>query len=96
MDKRRLKRVVLITGLVSLVLAGGISLWVLSYQRQEDLNRQLIAALLKRDPKQALAWVNEGADPHTPFKPPSPPSLTQLWNHLIHLAEPWRGRQCTR
>jgi len=59
-------------------------LWVLSYQRQEDLNRQLIAALLKRDPKQALAWVNEGADPNTPFKPPSPPSLTQLLNHLIH------------
>jgi ankyrin repeat protein len=84
MNKRRVKRAALITGLVSLLLAGGLALWVSSYRHQEDLNRQLIAALERYDPKQALALVKAGADPNTPLKPPSPLSLIQLWNRMLH------------
>jgi hypothetical protein len=85
MNKRRVKRAVLLTGTVALLIAVVVfRLSLRSYRRQENLNRQLIAALMKQDPKQALALVNAGADPNTPVKPPSPPTLTQLWNHLIH------------
>jgi ankyrin repeat protein len=63
---------------------GACGLLWQSHQRQEALNRQLITALVNQDPKQALALVNAGADPNTPFQPPSPPSLKQLWNHLVH------------
>jgi hypothetical protein len=95
MNKRRVKRVAMITGLVSLLLAGGFGLSLRSHQRQEHLNRQLIAALLKQDPKQALVLVNAGADPNTPFIAPSPPSLTQLWNHLVHRTPlPRNGCRC--
>jgi ankyrin repeat protein len=76
---------------LTLLLLTGITvtvgLWLRSHQRQEALNRQLIAALGNNDPKQALALVNAGADPNTPFQPPSPPSLSQLWNNLLHRTE---------
>jgi len=45
---------------------------------------------VKQDPKQALALVNDGADPNTPFDPPSSPSLKLLWNHLVHHTTVWR------
>jgi len=87
MNKHRVKRVALLIGVVGLLLAGAFGLSVRSYRRQEALNRRLITALMKQDPQQALALVNAGADPNTPFKPPSPPSLTQLWNLVLHLTE---------
>jgi len=91
MNKRRRYRAVLVLGTVCLLMVGAGGLWLRSVRRQEALNRQLIAALVKDDPKQALALVNAGADPNTPLEPMSPPSLTQLWNHLIHRTEPARN-----
>jgi len=84
MNKLRLYRAVLLLGTVCLLITGGGGLWLRSVRRQDALNRQLIAALVKQDAKQALVLVNAGADPNTPFDPPSPPTLTQLWNHLVH------------
>ncbi len=72
--------------LLTLVLAvvGARGLWVWKAKRQYALNRQLIAALKNNDAKQALALVNRGADPNTRYNPPPAPTLTQLFNHLLH------------
>jgi ankyrin repeat protein len=91
MNKRRRYRAVLVLGAISLVVVVTGGLWLRSARRQEALNRQLIAALVKKDPNQALALVDAGADPNTPLKSLPPPSLTQLWNHLIHRAPPPRS-----
>jgi hypothetical protein len=50
------RRAVLLTLclLVGVIVAGGVSLWLRARQRQYALNRQLIAALVKGDDKQAL------------------------------------------
>jgi hypothetical protein len=84
MNKRRFKRAALFLGLAGLLLSGGFSLWLQSYRRQENLNRQLIAALLKEDDQQALALVNAGAAPNTPFLSLPPPSLAQWCSNLLH------------
>ena len=84
MNKRRRYCAVLLLGTVGLLLTGVCGLWLQSYQRQEALNRQLIAALVMGDTQQALALINAGADPNTPFDPPQSPSLRQLWNYLFH------------
>jgi hypothetical protein len=84
MNKRRRYRAVLVLGAGFLLIAGACGLWLRSARREEALNGQLIAALVKQDPKQALVLVNAGADPNTPFGPPSLPSLTQLWNRVFH------------
>ncbi len=44
-------------------LMGFTGLWRRAKQRQYTLNRQLIAALIHSDDRQALVLVNEGADP---------------------------------
>ena len=61
--------------------------WVRAQQRQYTINRQLIAALKKKDTKQALELVNAGADPNTRFEPTSAPSLPELMNQLLHRSQ---------
>jgi hypothetical protein len=84
MNKRRFKRFALFTGLAGLLLAGGLWLCLWSLQRQQALNRQLIAALVQRDDQKALMLVNAGADPNTRLKALPPPSFHQWWNFLVH------------
>jgi ankyrin repeat protein len=85
MNKRRFQRAILFAGIVGLLLTGGYGLWSFLAQRhQYALNRQLIAALVKRDTSQALLLVNEGADPNTPYTPQPPPSFQRMWNYLFH------------
>ena len=94
MNKRRRYRAVLVLGTVGLLLTVACGLWLRSDRRQEALNRQLIAALVKGDlppqfhyqydDREALALVDAGADPNTPLVPSPAPSLRQLWNYVIH------------
>ena len=63
---------------------GGCGLWVWQANRQYELNRQLIAALVNNDTKKALLLVNAGADPNTNFASPPPPTLKLLFNQLLH------------
>lgn len=95
MNKRRRSRAVLVLGTVGLLLTVACGLWLLSARRQEALNRQLIAALMKDEKaplqhsgpyehREAMALVNAGADPNTPVKSLPPPSLRQLWDCLTH------------
>jgi ankyrin repeat protein len=84
MIRYHLRRSVLFTGFLLLLLTGGCGLWLRSQHRQYALNRQLIAALVKGDDKQALALVNEGADPNTCYKLMPVPSLLQLTRQLLH------------
>jgi ankyrin repeat protein len=84
MNQRRRYRAVIVLGAACLLIVGACGLWLRPERPQEALNRQLIEALVKEDAKQALALVNAGADPNTPFDPPSPHSLTQLWNRMFH------------
>lgn len=89
---RRRHRVALSVAMLLVGTVAFAALWARSYQRQEALNRQLIAALVKQDVVRALALVNAGADPNTPFEPLSPPSLTQIWNRMFHrMALPING-----
>jgi len=82
MNQRRYRAAFLL-GAVCLALAGAFGLWVRSYQRQEALNRQLIAALLHKETNKALQIVNEGADPNTPGSLRLP-SLRKIWQELRH------------
>jgi len=84
MNKRRFYHAVLVLGTVCLLIVGGCGQWRRSERRQESLNRQLIAALVKHDNQQALVFINAGADPNTPLIPLPAPSLRQFWNYLIH------------
>jgi hypothetical protein len=86
MNKRRRYRAVLVLGTVGLLLTVACGLWVRSERRQEALDRQLIAALVKQDTAQALGLVNAGADPNTLCEPLPPPSFLQLWNSLLYHA----------
>jgi ankyrin repeat protein len=83
MNQRRRYRTVLVVGAVFLLIVGACGLWLHSARRQEALNRQLIAALVRGDAKQALVLVNAGADPNTPVEPLPAASLGQLWNTLV-------------
>lgn len=62
---------------------GACGLWVWQAKRQYALNRQLIAALVHNDSKQALTLVNMGADPNTRYAPPPSPTLKLLLNQLL-------------
>lgn len=85
MNKHRFQRAILLTGFIGLLFVGGYGFWLFQAQgHQYALNRQLIAALVKRDTSQALLLVNAGADPNTSYDPPPAPSLKHLWNHLLH------------
>lgn len=68
--RARWKSVVVLAAIVvvgtiasSLLIVGAGGLWLRSYRQQEALNRQLIAALMKEDDRQALDLVNAGAGP---------------------------------
>jgi hypothetical protein len=88
MNKRRLQRSALLTGILLLVLAGGSFLWLRAEQRRYALNRHLIAVLVQGDDKQALALVKAGADPNTRYKPASIPALPELVRQLLHRSPP--------
>lgn len=83
MNKRRRYHAVLLLGTVGLLIAGVGGLWLRLARRQEALNRQLIAALVKQDTAQAIGLVNAGADPNTLCEPLPPPSFRQLWNFFF-------------
>jgi ankyrin repeat protein len=83
MNKPRPYRAVFLLGAVCLLIVGAWGLSWQSHQRQEALNRQLIAALLKNDDQQALVLVDKGADPNTRLNPLPPPSFRQLWNSML-------------
>lgn len=80
----RRKRAALITLFLLAALIGGTVLWLHAQRRQYALNRQLIAALVNGDDKQALALVNEGADPDTHYGPTLVPSLLDVFKQLFH------------
>ncbi|MCW3055081.1 MAG: hypothetical protein JWN14_4251 [Chthonomonadales bacterium] len=79
-DRRRAALFIFLL-LTSIVVCA--SLWLRAERHQYALDRQLIAALVRSDDQQALVLVKSGADPNTPCHPVSPPSLRQLWNHLL-------------
>jgi len=83
MNKRRRYRAVLLLGTVCLLIVGACGLWLRS-QQQDSLNRQLIAALVTNDTKQALVLVNAGADPNTPYTPAPSFSFQQMCDYLFH------------
>src|SRR5689334_4539956 len=78
--------------LLTLILLAGVvlacGLWLRAERRQYALNRQLIAALVKGDSKQALALVNAGADPNTRVKPSPMPTLLQSVKLLLYRSQP--------
>src|ERR1019366_7264804 len=69
-------------------LTGACAIWLRSEQHQYALNRQLIAALVHVDDKQALTLVNGGADPNTRYTPTPVPSLPELVIQLLHRSSP--------
>ncbi len=71
--------------LPTLVLAvgGAGGAWVWKAQRQYAVNRQLIAALDRKDIGQALGLVNAGADPDTRYNPTPAPTLKSLMGQLL-------------
>jgi hypothetical protein len=73
--------------LLLIAVSGG---WLRVQHRQYALDRQLIVALDYDEGKQALALVDAGADPNTPYSPPPAPSLTSLLNHLLRRPCPCR------
>jgi hypothetical protein len=83
-NRARRRRAMLFTLclLVGFIVTG--NLWLRVERRQNALNRKLIAALVRGDDKQALALVNEGADPNTRYKPIPVPSLPELIKQLFH------------
>lgn len=70
MNKRRFRNAVFLAGFLDLLLVGDSGYWLFQLQRhQYALDRQLISASVKHDNQKALALVNLGADPNTPYKP---------------------------
>lgn len=78
------RRLIILSLLVVPLLVGGGGLWVWQAKRQYALNRELIAALVTNDTKQALALVNRGADPNTRYNSPPAPTLKLLLNRVFH------------
>jgi len=84
MNKRRLKRAALLTGLVGLLIAGVCGIWVRSQQHQNALDHRLIVALAKYDYHQAGSLIKDGADPNTHVIPLPAPSFKQFWSYMWH------------
>ncbi len=82
------RRLLFVSVLVVALLVSGCGLSVWQAKRQYTLNRQLVAALLNNDNKQAIALVNAGADPNTPYATPPAPSFKRLLNQLLHRSSP--------
>ena len=85
---RSFRRAALLTLWLLAGLVGACMLWLRLERHQYALDRQLIAALAKGDDKQALALVNAGADPNTPWDPTPMPSLSQLAKQVLHRIPP--------
>jgi len=81
---RRTRRSLLFAGGIGLLFVLACSLWGAAQRRRDLLGRRLIAALVKHDAAEALRLIDAGADPNTPFTPPSPPSLSQWCQYLLH------------
>jgi ankyrin repeat protein len=84
----RRKRTALITFVLLAALVGATGLWLCAQQRQHALDRALIAALVHGDDKQALALVNQGADPNTRYSATPMPLLHEMWKQLLRLSQP--------
>ena len=82
------RHLLILSALIVALLAGGSSLWVWQAKRQYVLNRELIAALVHGDSKQALALVTAGADPNTRLEPLPAPSWRELMNQVLHPSQP--------
>jgi ankyrin repeat protein len=80
---KRHRALLLLVFVVLLFIAAG-GLWWHAIQKQDALNRDLIAALLHDDTKQALELVNAGADINTPLYPPSPSFQRFVGRWLSH------------
>jgi ankyrin repeat protein len=91
----RRRWIALITLFLLVCLCAASDLWLRAEQRQYALNRQLIAALMKGDDKQALALVNEDADPNTCYKPKPVPSLRELVRQLLRRPPPSISKSLT-
>jgi hypothetical protein len=78
--KRR--RFLLLFVFVVLLFVAAAGLRWQAVQKQDALNRNLIAALAHDDTKLALELVNAGADVNTPLYPPPAPSLKGLVRQL--------------
>jgi hypothetical protein len=91
----RRKRTILVTFFLMAMLIGGTGLWLRAQRRQYALNRQLIAALVNDNNQQALALVNSGADPNTPYQPLPMPTFMQLLKRLFHRGAPPANHRLT-
>ena len=78
----------LVLGLLLIGMSLACYMWVRREQLQYTLNRQLIAALLKNDMKQARVLVEAGADPNTREEPAPAPTLSLLMQKLLHPSPP--------
>jgi hypothetical protein len=84
----RRKRIALGTLSVIVVVAGVTALWLCAARRQYALDRQLIAALVKKDNKRTLALLDAGADPNTHYTPTPVPTLPELVKRFLHRSPP--------
>lgn len=82
------RRALLLMTTVALALCTACGLWLRVQQQQYARNRQLIAALKHDDTQQALALVNEGADPNTPSAALPTPTFTSLLSSLLRRLPP--------
>ena len=76
--------------IITLVLAlcAVCGVWLHRERQQYRLNRQLIAAFVHNDTRQALVLINAGADPNTRAQPTPAPSFNLLLNQLLHRSPP--------
>jgi hypothetical protein len=88
MNQPRPTRGVVLTGAVCLLIVGGCGLSWQSHQRQEALNRQLIAALVTNDIVQATALATAGANPKTHYTPPPESAFQRFWDYVRHRSSP--------
>jgi len=84
--------------LFGLLLLSGVLVSVGTWGRarhQYSLDRQLIAALVKKDTALALSLVQQGADPNTHYRPLPPLSFREMWNSLIYRSPPPSNQSTT-
>jgi ankyrin repeat protein len=91
---KRCRTLLLFAFVVLLLSTAAGGLWWHIVQKQNTLNRNLIAALLRDDTKQALELVNAGADVNTHLYPPEP-SLQRFVQHLLHRDPPYDNEGAT-
>jgi len=77
------KYAALMTILLLVGIVGSVLLWLRAQRSQHSLDRQLIAALVKKDTIRALSLVNSGANPDSRYLPTAVPSLETLARQLL-------------